>query len=79
MAQTTQNASFGPVFVVYAFHPSPSRVFRILQAIYTMKYKLVSIKHKRILKKLTKWLKRRVLRRLSPFLLPAPSILLPIA
>ena len=53
--------------------------FRILQAIYTMKHQLVSIKHKRILKKLTKWLKLRRMRRLSLFLLSAPSILLPIA
>ena len=28
MAQTTQNASFGPVFIITAFHFSPHCVFR---------------------------------------------------
>ena len=51
MAQTTRSASFGPVFVVYAFHPSPSGTFRRLQSTYTIKEKLVLIKHEGIKKK----------------------------
>ena len=39
MAQTTQDASFGPVFVV-AILPKPQRrVFRRFRAIYTIKHK----------------------------------------
>ena len=43
MAQTTCLASFGPVFVVAAFHIPLGRVFRRLHPIYTNKT-LVSIK-----------------------------------
>ena len=42
MAQTTQDASFGPVFVVavVAILPKPQRrVFRRFRAIYTIKHK----------------------------------------
>ena len=38
MAQTTQNASFGPDFVATAFKPSSRRVYRILQAINIIKH-----------------------------------------
>ena len=75
MAQTTRS---GPVFVVYAFQPSPSRVFHRSQSTYTIKVQLVLIKHEGIKKKLTKWPKRRVLHRLGPFSssLPTPSRIL---
>jgi hypothetical protein len=41
MAQTTCLASFGPIFVVAAFHLPLRRVFRRLH-IYAIKHKLVS-------------------------------------
>ena len=37
IAQTTPDASFGPVFVVAAFHLPLRRVFRRLHPIYTEK------------------------------------------
>ena len=72
MAQTTEDASFGPVFVV-AILPKPQRhVFRRFRAIYTIKHKFSINKTRK--KKLTKWPKRRRTRRLGPFLSTPPSM-----
>jgi hypothetical protein len=42
MAQTTQDASFGPVFIVATFHIPICHVFRRIQAISRIKHKLES-------------------------------------
>ena len=76
MAQTTEDASFGPVFVVavVAILPKPQhRVFRRFRAIYTIKHKF-SINKTRKKEKLTKWPKQRRTRRLGPFLSTPPSM-----
>ena len=74
MAQMTQDASFGPVFVVGTLPEPQCRVFRRFQSIYTIKHKF-SIEKK---KKLTKWPKQHRTRRLGPILSTLPFISLPV-
>ena len=75
MAQTMQDASFGPVFVIATLPEPQCRIFRRFQSIYTIKHKF-SIEKKK--KKLTKWPKRRRTRHLGPILPTPPYISLPV-
>jgi hypothetical protein len=79
MAQTTQNASVGPVFVVTSFQPSS---LTHISHITDYKYYKTSVSINKIRKKkkhTNRWPKRRVLRRLGPFSSSQSSFLLSVA
>ena len=64
MAQATQIASFGPVYLDSAFHNSSYIVPKTVVS---------NCKTRMIYKKTHQWPKRRVLRRLGPFSSTPPS------